>query len=126
MTNFARSIFAVPALVLGLVASAQAALDRTERAIAKQAAAGQPAAEALLQRVVDIESPTENVAGVRAAGDAVAEELRAIGFKTRWIEMPEEMKRAGHVVAESGGTRGKRLLLLGHVDTVLSGEKFRR
>jgi len=36
------------------------------------------------------------------------------------------MKRAGHVVAESGGTRGKRLLLLGHVDTVLSGEKFRR
>src|SRR6185503_4394448 len=99
MTNFARSIFAVPALVLGLVASAQAALDRTERAIAKQAAAGQPAAEALLQRVVDIESPTENVAGVRAAGDAFA---------------------------ESGGTRGKRLLLLGHVDTVLSGEKFRR
>jgi len=126
MTNFARSIFAVPALVLGLVASAQAALDRTERAIAKHAAAGQSAAEALLQRVVDIESPTENVAGVRAAGDAFAEELRAIGFKTRWIEMPEEMKRAGHVVAESGGTRGKRLLLLGHVDTVLSGEKFRR
>jgi hypothetical protein len=72
MTNLARSILAAPALVLGLVASAQGALDRTERAIAKHAAAGQPAAEALLQRVVDIESPTENVAGVRAAGDAFA------------------------------------------------------
>ena len=126
MTNLARSILAAPALVLGLVAPAQAALDRTERAIANHAATGQRAAEALLQRVVDIESPTENVAGVRAVGDAFAVELRAIGFKTRWIEMPEEMKRAGHLVAESRGTRGKRLLLLGHLDTVLSGEKFRR
>jgi glutamate carboxypeptidase len=126
MTNLARSMLAAPALVLGLAVPAQAALDRTERVIAKHAAAGQPSAEALLQRVVDIESPTENVAGVRAAGDAVAEELRAIGFRTRWIEMPPEMKRAGHLVAESGGTRGKRLLLLGHLDTVLSGEPFRR
>jgi glutamate carboxypeptidase len=126
MTHFAKPIFPILALALGLAASAQAALDRTERAIAKHAAAGQPAAEALLERVVNIESPTENVAGVRAVGDAFAEELRSIGFKTRWIEMPAEMKRAGHLVAESGGTRGKRLLLLGHVDTVLSGEPFRR
>ncbi|MFN2517379.1 MAG: M20/M25/M40 family metallo-hydrolase, partial [Pyrinomonadaceae bacterium] len=40
--------------------------------------------------------------------------------------MPAEMKRAGHLLAETKGTRGKRLLLLGHIDTVLSGEKFRR
>jgi glutamate carboxypeptidase len=126
MTNVAKPIPAILALVLGLAGSAQAGLDRTERAIAKHAAAGQPAAEALLRRVVDIESPTENVAGVRAAGNAIAEELRSIGFKTRWVDMPAEMKRAGHLVAESGGTSGKRLLLLGHVDTVLFGERFRR
>ena len=36
------------------------------------------------------------------------------------------MKRAGHLVAQSGGRSGKRLLLLGHLDTVLSGERFRR
>ena len=65
-------------------------------------------------------------AGVRAVGDAFAEELRAIGFRTRWVELPAGMKRAGHLVAETGGTRGKRLLLLGHLDTVLAGEKFRR
>ena len=75
---------------------------------------------------MDIESPTENLAGVRAVGDAFAAELRAIGFGTRWVEMPAEMKRAGHLVAETGGTRGKRLLLLGHLDTVLAGERFRR
>ena len=36
------------------------------------------------------------------------------------------MKRAGHLVAQTKGTRGKRLLLLGHLDTVLAGEPFRR
>ncbi len=106
--------------------AAHAALSRTERAIAKHAAAGQASAEALLQRVVDIPSPTEDTAGVRAVGDAFAGELRAIGFETRWIEMPPEMRRAGHLVAEMKGKRGKRLLLLGHLDTVLSGEPFRR
>jgi glutamate carboxypeptidase len=114
------------AVLLLASAGAHAGLDRTERAIAKSAAAGQADAEALLQRVVDIPSPTENVAGVRAVGDAFAAELRAIGMKTRWIDMPPEMKRAGHLVAETGGTRGKRLLLIGHMDTVLSGEPFRR
>jgi len=106
--------------------SAQAGLDRTERAIARQAAAGQSDAEALLERVVDIESPTENVAGVRAVGDVFGAELRAIGFSTRWVELPASMKRAGHLVAETSGTKGKRLLLLGHLDTVLFGERFRR
>lgn len=111
---------------LGCVAAARADLHPAEADIARHAAAGQAAAEALLARVVDIESPTENIAGVRAVGDAFAAELRAIGFRTRWIELPPGMKRAGHLVAETGGTRGKRLLLLGHLDTVLAGERFRR
>jgi len=112
--------------LIGGVAVARAALDPTESAIAQQVAAGQPAAEALLARAVDIESPTENLAGVRAVGEVFAEELRAIGFRTRWVELPADMKRAGHLVATIDGTRGQRLLLLGHLDTVLAGERFRR
>ncbi len=117
------------ASILALCAAAcaaQAELDRTERAIADHAAKGQAAAEALLEKTVDIESPTENVAGVRAVGDVFAGELQAIGFETRWVEMPGEMKRAGHLVAQTKGRRGNRLLLLGHLDTVLAGERFRR
>jgi glutamate carboxypeptidase len=114
------------ALALGFAAAAHATLDRTERAIAKHVAEGQPAAEALLERVVDIQSPTENLAGVRAVGEAFADELRTLGFSARWVGMPPGMKRAGHLVAETSGTRGKRLLLLGHLDTVLAGEPFRR
>ena len=80
----------------------------------------------LLKTTVDIESPTENVAGVKRVGSVFAKEFDSIGMKTRWIEMPPEMKRAGHLFAESAGTRGKRLLILGHLDTVLKGEPFRR
>ncbi len=117
------------ASILALCAAASAAqadLDRTERAIADHAAKGQAAAEALLEKAVDIASPTENVTGVRAVGDLFAAELQAIGFETRWIEMPGSMMRAGHLLAEKKGRRGTRLLLLGHLDTVLAGERFRR
>ena len=121
-----NSLLLAFALLPGVPTVAHAGLDRSERAIAEHVAAGQSEAEALLARVVDIESPTENVAGVRAVGDVFAEELRAIGFTTRWVELPAAMKRAGHLVAQTRGSKGKRVLMLGHADTVLSGERFRR
>src|SRR5438093_5616033 len=79
---------------------------------------------AFLQRVVDINSGTMNPAGVRAAGRAFGDELRALGFEVRWIDMPPSMQRAGHLFAERRGRggRGKRLLLIGHLDTVFEGE----
>lgn len=80
----------------------------------------------MLERSVNIESPTEDIAGVKNVGMLFAREFEALGMAVRWIEMPPEMKRAGHMLAETNGTKGKRLLLLGHLDTVLRGEKFRR
>ena len=125
-TTAIRLMRATGLLALVAAAAAHADLDRTERAIADHVAKGQAAAEALVEKTVNIESPTENLAGVRAVGEVFAGELNAIGFQTRWIEMPAEMKRAGHLVAQTKGERGKRLLLLGHLDTVLVGERFRR
>ncbi|MCA1624957.1 MAG: M20/M25/M40 family metallo-hydrolase [Acidobacteria bacterium] len=83
-------------------------------------------AVALLEKTVNIESPTENLAGVKQVGTVLKQEFESLGFNAKWIEMPAEMKRAGHLVAEKTGTKGKRVLLIGHIDTVLSGEKFRR
>lgn len=80
----------------------------------------------LLGKTVDIESPTENLAGVKQVGMVFKSEFESLGFTAKWIEMPAEMKRAGHLLAEKAGTKGKKVLLLGHVDTVLKGEKFRR
>lgn len=83
-------------------------------------------AVALLEKTVNIESPTENFDGVREVGAVFMNEFRSIGLKSKWISMPAGMKSAGHLFAETGGTSGKRILLLGHLDTVLAGEKFRR
>ncbi|MEQ1921928.1 MAG: M20/M25/M40 family metallo-hydrolase [Pyrinomonadaceae bacterium] len=80
----------------------------------------------LLERSVNIESPTEDLVGVKTVGMLFGKEFEALGMTVKWIPMPPEMKRAGHLVAETNGSNGKRLLLLGHLDTVLRGEKFRR
>ena len=85
-----------------------------------------PEALTLLERSVNIESPTEDLVGVKNVGMLFGKEFEALGMTVKWIAMPSEMKRAGHLVAETKGTKGKRLLLLGHLDTVLRGEAFRR
>jgi glutamate carboxypeptidase len=83
-------------------------------------------ATTLLEKVVNIESPTENLPGVKQVGAVFKTEFESLGFSARWIDMPPAMKRAGHLLAEKKGTKGKRVLLLGHLDTVLFGEKFQR
>ena len=83
-------------------------------------------AVSLLEKTVNIDSATEDTAGVKNVGMIFSKELEALGMSVKWIDMPKEMKRAGHLVAESNGTKGKRILILGHLDTVLRGEKFRR
>lgn len=75
-------------------------------------------ATALLERLVNINSGTMNHPGVRAVGDVLRAELDALGFETEWIDLPAEVNRAGHLFARRAGGRGKKLLLIGHLDTV--------
>jgi glutamate carboxypeptidase len=102
-----------------------AALSAVEREVVRHADAQLEEAIALLQRAVDVPSATENLAGVRENGEIFAAALRPLGFETRWVEMPAEMGRAGHLIATRGG-RGPGVLVIGHLDTVLEGERFRR
>jgi glutamate carboxypeptidase len=109
------------ALVLALapVGPAQAqSLSATEQRIAQHVEGSAAAAEALLERTVNMNSGTFNRAGVRAVGDVMAAEFRALGFDVRWAEMPDSVNRGGHLVAERRGTQGRRVLLIGHLDTV--------
>jgi len=73
---------------------------------------------AFLEKVVNMNSGTLNLEGVKKVGAVFQEAFKAIGFNTRWIEMPEEMNRAGHLFASIKGNKGKKLLLIGHLDTV--------
>ena len=77
---------------------------------------------ALLEKAVNISSGTQNLTGVRRVGDLFASELAGMGFTVHWSEMPASMRRAGHLVAERRGSKGARLLLIGHLDTVFEGE----
>ena len=114
-------------LALLAAGTAYTAPSAVERRIAAAVDRRTDAALELLAETVNVPSATENLAGVRAVGDIYAREFRALGFETRWVDVPEEMKRAGHFVATHRGKRGgPRLLLIGHLDTVLQGEPFRR
>ncbi|WP_255429592.1 M20/M25/M40 family metallo-hydrolase [Ramlibacter albus] len=98
--------------------AAHAQLNETEQRIVAAVKSRMPQAVELLERSVRINSGSLNPDGVREVGKVFRAEFDALGFKTRWVDMPPEMQRGGHLVAEREGTRGKRLLLLGHMDTV--------
>ena len=74
----------------------------------------------LLERVVNINSGTQNHAGVREVGKIFMQQLDAIGFKSEWID-GAPFKRAGHLVATHPGT-GPKILLIGHLDTVFEAD----
>jgi len=101
-------------------------LSSEESKIASWAELHTPELLALLKQSVEINSPTENTSGVRRVGALFKPEFDQLLFKTRWIDMPPAMKRAGHLFAEHEGTHGKRILLIGHFDTVLPGGTYKR
>jgi glutamate carboxypeptidase len=76
-----------------------------------------PAAVVLLEKIVNMNSGTLNTAGVLEVGKVFEKDFQAVGFETRWALM-DAVKRAPSLIAEHKGTGGKRLLLIGHMDTV--------
>ncbi|MEO7924712.1 MAG: M20/M25/M40 family metallo-hydrolase [Chitinophagaceae bacterium] len=93
-------------------------LSATEKQLVAAIDADMPATLQLLKKTVDINSGTYNFKGVRQVGELYAKELAALGFMVEWIELPDSLKRAGHLVAWRKGTKGKKLFLIGHLDTV--------
>lgn len=100
--------------------AAQQSLSHTERRVRQAVAKGVEDQIGYLQRIVDRPSSRPDLEGVRAVGAGFARSLDSLGFETRWADMPSEMRRAGHLIADHRGKEGKaRLLLIGHLDTVV-------
>ena len=95
---------------------ASTSLTSPERTIVAHVDAHNADALALLERVVNVNSGTQNFKGVREVGRIFAAEFDKLGFRTRWVE-GAAFKRAGHLVADHPGS-GPRMLLIGHLDTV--------
>lgn len=97
---------------------AWADLSAVEQRIVEAVKARSSPTLVLLEKSVSINSGTLNTDGVKEVGRLFRAALDELGFATRWIEMPASMQRAGHLAGQRAGARGKRLLLLGHMDTV--------
>jgi glutamate carboxypeptidase len=77
-----------------------------------------PDAIALLKESVNINSGTLHKPGVKSVGEVYIRELKKLGFTIEWVAEPDALNRAGHLVATHVGNKGKRIILLGHMDTV--------
>ena len=116
--RFKPALLLAAALTLSLAAPAEARLSGAEQSMIRTVDAEQARTLGMLETWVDQNSGTLNVAGVTAVGKMLRAELEPLGFKVEWIDM-SAAGRAGHIVARHAGSpNAKKLLLIGHLDTV--------
>jgi glutamate carboxypeptidase len=117
--------FAFPLLAVSfssvLFAQTTPILSPSEKAVVAYIDANEQTSNALLEKLVNINSGTHDLEGVRAVGEIMQQQLTDLGFKVQWIPM-QQVDRAGVLVAEHPCPEpekcGKRMLLIGHMDTV--------
>lgn len=102
---------------LATVPLAAQQLSPEEARIVAAVTENHPDAVTLLAETVEINSGTLNVEGQRRVYEVLAPRFQALGFQVSYVE-PDVEQRGGHLVATRTGTRGKHLLLIGHMDTV--------
>ena len=116
-----RTSFTIVLCLIALSIFAQK-LTKDEQQIVKLVQGYQAESIQFLEQTVNINSGTYNVEGVRKVGALYQKFLDELGFTTKWVEMPVALKRAGHLIGEIKGKKGKRILLIGHIDTVFEPE----
>lgn len=107
-------------LLLALPGAALAQSTPAEQTMVRTVAAEHDRHIALLETLVNQNSGTLNLPGVRLVGDRVRAELEPLGFTVRWVDMAET-GRAGHLIATHEGP-GRNVLLIGHLDTVFEAD----
>jgi glutamate carboxypeptidase len=112
-------IFLVLLLAISpIISFAQQKLSAEEKKLVERIEKNYQETQALLEEVININSGSLNLEGVREVGRVFEREFQKIGFQTEWVDVPAEVRRAGHFVATRTGTKGKKLFLIGHLDTV--------
>ena len=109
------------ALLLLPSSRADAAVTSAERKLAARVERHVPRYLEVLERAVNQNSGTMNLAGVKAVGDLFSGEFQDLGFKTRWVD-GAPFKRAGHLIAERGPAKAPKVVLVGHLDTVFESD----
>src|ERR1044072_1372540 len=114
-----RMLFGFAAsLAILLPAPASAELSSSEQRMLTAVDVEQERTVDMLAKWVNQNSGSLNSPGVVQVGKMLRSELEPLGFKVEWLDM-KAANRAGHIVArQEGNGRGKRMLLIGHLDTV--------
>src|SRR4051794_10664360 len=97
-----RVLFAFAALSFLAASPSSAEISPAEQLMVQTVDAEQARTVAMLERWVDQNSGTMNLAGVEAVRRMVEPEFQALGFRTQWIDM-HAVGRAGHLVARHPG-----------------------
>ncbi|MFT4113183.1 M20/M25/M40 family metallo-hydrolase [Silvibacterium sp.] len=112
---------AAAVLPFSAFAQSPAPLTAPEKTMVSYIDAHEQESSDLLAKLVSINSGTHNLEGVREVGKILSDDLAGLGFQVRWLDM-SQVQRAGVLVAEhpcpEPGKCGKRMLLIGHMDTV--------
>lgn len=111
-----KSIF-ILFLILSSIAINAQEISSLEKEILERVEANHQQALKTLENQVNINSGTMNFDGVRMMGQNFIDEFDKLGFKTDWVNQ-DHVNRAGHFFAEQQGNSGKKILLIGHLDTV--------
>jgi glutamate carboxypeptidase len=113
-----KPLFLALFALAALPAAADAKLSAAEKKMIATVESEQQRSVQLLEKLVNQNSGTLNFRGVEEVGGMMEAELEPLGFEVRWIDM-KHTGRAGHLFAtHKGNGRGKRILLIGHLDTV--------
>lgn len=111
------SLFFIMMLLFVSVSKA-AGLSVIEKEISSYVTSSKENQLSLLEKLVNINSGTLNVAGVNKVGDILRDEFEQLGFQTVLHPEPDNMQRGYTLIATRTGHKGKRILLIGHLDTV--------
>ncbi|TBR18771.1 MAG: M20 family peptidase [Chitinophagaceae bacterium] len=117
-----KKLICISTLLFFVIIGSGQTLSPTEQLLMKNIEKEMPYAINLLKESVNINSGTFNIKGVKKVGDLYAKELAALGFTVEWMNLPDSLKRAGHLVAYRKGKKGKKLFFIGHLDTVFEPE----
>jgi len=123
----AGAILLASSLLAGAAPAAAQGLSKPEKAVDRTGDADFERSGAVLARPVDPNSGALNLQGGGKIGEMMRAELEPLGFVVSWKPM-DAVQRAGHLIAvHRGKPGGRRILLIGHLDTVFEpGSPFQK
>ena len=72
---------------------------------------------AFLEKLVQIDSGSDNPEGIAAVARIVGNKLYELGFNVEYLDYPDVCT---HLLAKRDGTGGKEVMIIGHMDTLFS------